>query len=154
MNEQYTTLMKDLAAVFNVPSDFFLDSPCVIGNERLNIVMDYNTASTHDDLCLYSTLGTMTDAHELALCRLLLDANYLWDATEGGTLGVDSHTGNIILAYRLPLDMLDGATLAELLEAFEETALAWSGLIAAIQETPAEEPLDPRLTGLAGGIRA
>ena len=70
MNEQYTTLMKDLAATFNVPSDFFLESPCVIGNERLKIIMEYNTASSHDDLCLYSTLGAMTGDHELALCRL------------------------------------------------------------------------------------
>ena len=139
MNEQYIALMKDLAAHLGVAGDFFLDSPCTIVGERLKITMEYDTSSTHDDLRLYSSLGTLDERRELALCRLLLDANYLWDATEGGTIGVDSLTGDIILAYRLPLDMLDGATLAELLESFEDTALTWSALIATIQEQQEEE---------------
>lgn len=153
MNEQYMALMKDLAAHLGAADDFFLDSPCTIGNDRLKITLEYDASSTHDDLCLHSSIGSMSGTHELALCRLLLDANYLWDATEGGTIGVDSHTGDIILAYKLPLDLLDGGTLAELLEAFEETALVWSALIAAIQETPEDEQFDPTVAGIPGNIR-
>lgn len=45
--------------------------------------------------------------------RMLLEGNYLWSQTGGGTLGVNSETREVVFACKVPLGSVpDGATAA------------------------------------------
>ena len=55
----------------------------------------------------------------------LLCANYSWNLTEGGTLGVDRETGQITLGYLLPLPMAFPGQIIRVVEKLAAVADYW-----------------------------
>lgn len=58
---------------------------------------------------------------------MLLEGNYLWSQTGGGTLGVNSETREVVFACKVPLGSVpDGATAAQVLAHFLMVAGIWA----------------------------
>jgi Tir chaperone protein (CesT) family len=58
--------------------------------------------------------------------ELLLDANFGWQGTAGGTLSLERETGGIVLFQALSTRTLDLQTLEAALESFVDTADTWT----------------------------
>ena len=88
-------------------------------------------------LILNIPLGAMpTDEGRTSLMYELLCANYSWNLTEGGTLGIDRETGLITLSYliELPLDPLE--RISDIIDKLTAVAEHW---MREIKESSSEE---------------
>lgn len=81
----------------------------------------------------------------------LLDANFCWQGTYGGTFSVERETGQVVLQRPLPLSSLELASFETALEEFVETSEAWSAQLAA---GTTKAPSDALRFDLPGLIRA
>jgi Tir chaperone protein (CesT) family len=79
--------------------------------------------------------------------ELLLDANFCWQGTAGGTLSLERETGGIVLFQQLPARALDLRALEAALETFVNTADAWTLQIAQAAEAAAAPAADHPAVG-------
>ncbi len=82
-----------------------------------------------EGLTLFADLGVPDSARRAEVHRQLLEANLLWNATGGATLGVHPATAAVGLAARLPLPGLDGKALADAVARFVTVAEYWQGVV-------------------------
>ena len=63
------------------------------------------------------------------LMQLMLEANAFWAGTGGCTLGLQPHTGAVLVCARVPLALCDAPSLVVVVEAFAEVALLWREIV-------------------------
>lgn len=63
------------------------------------------------------------------LLQLMLEANALWVGTGGCTLGLQAHTGAVLVCARAPLALCDAPALAVMIDAFADVALLWREIV-------------------------
>lgn len=93
----------------------------------LPIAITCKARDGHYDVMFSASLGRPSREREASVDTLLLEANHLGQGTSGCTFGRDSPHGNISISARLPLDLLDGASLHDALRAFHTVARDWHG---------------------------
>lgn len=157
--ELFTQLLSELGKNVGLPElapDE--DNYCCLGfDDKIITHLQYN--QENDVVMLFAQLGTIdTDKANLIYPRIL-KANLFWQGTGGATLGVDDESGEVLMAYQLPIQILDFAKFQELLEGFINTAELWINTLEAVQQgmdaspetakTGTEGELPPQ-----GGIRA
>lgn len=140
---RFKTLSKDFAASIGLPLNGEIESPFEIALDGFTIVASTDTRSDGEDLVLYTGLGTVPAARELEVYRVLLEANVLWSGTGNATLGVNSATREAMIAYRMPMSLLDGESLAALVGRFLEIARGWRNTIEAANEAQDEASAAP-----------
>ncbi|MEJ0015041.1 MAG: type III secretion system chaperone [Acetobacteraceae bacterium] len=115
---------------------------CLVIDQDLVINVEFDEAGQR--LLLYSAVGR-PDADRLPL---LMEANYLGQGTDGGTLGLQPGTGLLVLSREVPVVQLDVPVFHAALERFVNAAETWTGRL---REAAAPVVLDipPQ-----GGIRA
>ena len=108
-----------------------------------------------NEVFVFSSLGEITAESETEICRLLLEANYLWQHTGGATLSVYWPEREAVLAHSQSMDLLDPARFCEWINRFLDNATTWRDQLAAANErkaAPAEESLpDPGMEGFDTG---
>ena len=143
MATSFGTLMVEFAKHLGHEVDDAWESPLEITIEDFGVSFaEYNPSGTAE-LLMYATLGIIPEEHELEICRGLLEANVLWAGTADATIGVNSATREAIISYRLPVDPLDGETLAVVASHFTAVALTWKAFVeGATDDDAAGESLD------------
>ncbi|MDK2124938.1 CesT family type III secretion system chaperone [Parachitinimonas caeni] len=129
MSDRFNDLIESLATTLGLDNAQGLSSPVVLTIEDMPLTIAYDARSGGDDILLYASLGTVPEAQELTVYRAMLEGNLLWSATADATLGVNSATREGMIAYRLPMDKLDGEGLSKLIAHFSEVALGWRDFV-------------------------
>lgn len=81
-------------------------------------------------LLLFTSLGLPgPDVPRERLMQLMLEANAFWVGTGGCTLGLQAHTGAVLVCARAPLALCDAPALVVVVEAFAEVALLWREVV-------------------------
>lgn len=114
------------------PVDFELDG--------LTVTILSDRRSGAEEIILYSRLGEIPEARELAVYRVLLEANVLWSATGDATLGVNSSTREAIMCFRMTAADLTPPGFIAAVSGFAELARSWSAFIAAPSDDEVEPP--------------
>lgn len=73
-----------------------------------------------DQVTAFVELGELDDEINPAVIRALLQANYFWTGTGGGTLGLQPETNVVILAQRFAVASLTAAELEQVMKRFLE----------------------------------
>ncbi|MCD2514224.1 type III secretion system chaperone [Comamonas endophytica] len=68
------------------------------------------------------------------LMQFMLEANAFWAGTGGCTLGLQGHTGAVLVCARAPLALCDAPAFAAVVDAFAEVALLWREVVQGRQE--------------------
>ena len=129
MTETYEELIKSLARHVGVDADALAKTQEIVV-DSLAIGMVFEGDDDFGDVVYFSDLGAPAGPRVPEVYKVLLQANNLWAGTGGATLGLQQDTGNIILAGRMDLDGLSAEGLAQLLDAFADTALFWKKFVA------------------------
>jgi hypothetical protein len=98
-------------------------------------------------LRLYSVVGRP----EGERFGLLLEANYLGQGTDGGSLGLQPDTGTAVLSREVPVAQLDVPGFSAALERFINLTEDWTKRLQAAESEPAANTYAPPPQG---GIRA
>ena len=91
---------------------------------------------------LFSTLGTYDPKQELAVLKTLIQGNFLWAATGGGTLSAQPDTQTVYLAYQTPILLFKDnkeEDFVSLVEKFAAAATSWAIIL---QELSKESEAD------------
>lgn len=134
MSDAFTGLMDSLAKHLGLEPDDSLESPVDMTIDDMVLTLAYDAKSGGDDLILYAELGQVPLEHELDVYRTLLEGNLLWSATADATIGVNSATREAMMAYKMPIEEVDGAGLATIAAQFIEIAKRWRDFITAAGE--------------------
>jgi hypothetical protein len=117
--------LKDLALDVNNHCILLFDDRTV-----LNMDLD----EEGEKLVVFAYVGEVPlDAREMAFEKIL-EANFFWSGTNGGTLGLDKKSQSLVLAkaFELPLKHPEG--FEESLAAFVDTVEKWIDIIEKITE--------------------
>ena len=140
MDEAFHELLQSLADHLDVPLPEGLGSPAEFTVDDMVLNLAYDDRSTGDDLIVSATLGVVPEASELEVYRVLLEANVFWSGTGDGTLGVNSATREVYLAYRMPIESLDGESLTKVCAHFLEYATGWRDFLSAVADESTAVP--------------
>lgn len=72
----------------------------------------------------------------MAVLRELLNANFYWTGSGGGTLSRNGHTGTVYLQVREPMSLVDLGRLKDLLHAIVMNAEFWRTRLATLTANP------------------
>ena len=115
-----------------------------------DVLVNFELDEDRQQLLLTATLGK-PHGNKHSAYEHLMDANFCWQGTYGGTFSLERETGEIILQRPLPLTSLDRAALEKALQEFVDTTEAWTKQLAA---GTTESPSDRLRFGMEGMIRA
>lgn len=117
------------ATGFDTPQSL-LDAGEVLVDD-IAVSLFFEPEIAQDDLVLYSDLALRPHEMNTELLQNLLEANMLWNGTDGAgaTIGMHPETGRIGLATRLSVNAPDGNWLAQALYRFSVTTKTWRELL-------------------------
>lgn len=103
---------------------------CLSIDEEFVVHLHYDEAT--ESLRLFSELCKPSPGSEQRVMQALLDANVLWRGSNGGTLGFDSETKAVTLAFCESIARLSPVRFEQLLEAFVLTGETWIAKVGGI----------------------
>ncbi len=83
-----------------------------------DIVVNIEADSDSETLFLYSNVGDLPSESSPSLYQTLLEKNFLFRGTGGGTLGIDKNTQIIAYAYQIPFKLVTIESFERTLESF------------------------------------
>lgn len=123
MSSRYVDLLTAFAGEIGLPSiEQFLRTKELIV-DGITISLFYEEDGRTGDVVLFSALSEIPADRTAEILQVAMEANYLWAATGGATLGVSGDT--LAMSLRVSLVMLDAHSLANLVSAFTQTATFW-----------------------------
>ncbi|MCG8568116.1 MAG: type III secretion system chaperone [Desulfobacterales bacterium] len=121
MTQQLPLLLKQLGQVLDIQDLTATDGYCCLFFDDIVINME----ERDNALFLYTHLGPIPSNDRKALYAKLLEANALFKATQGATLGIDEASNMILLSHQTPISNLDYPAFEKTVENFINVAEAW-----------------------------
>ncbi|MEC4720750.1 CesT family type III secretion system chaperone [Noviherbaspirillum sp. CPCC 100848] len=135
MQSRFEALLREFAAHVGMEDASALVSSGEIVVDKLSISILYEDEISSDNVVCVAQLG-MPAEPGAGIYRTLLEANLMWAGTGGATLGLHPDTGQVCIAYKQPLDTLDGEGLGEVIDQFADIAAYWRDEISRITVQP------------------
>lgn len=118
-----TSLLTEFAASKSIPADVLLKTQEISVND-VPVSLVFEGIGEFGDLVFYTPLGQVPEERAAQAHRSMLEANHLWAATGGATLGLLAD-GTATLCYRAPISLLNAEALADTLALFVGQAESW-----------------------------
>ncbi|MET1115325.1 MAG: type III secretion system chaperone [Comamonas sp.] len=127
---RYQQLLENYALLVGIePASDLLDTQEVQVAE-LSVGFTVEGDEDNGSIVLFTSLGLPTpQMPRERLMQLMLEANAFWAGTGGCTLGLQAHTGAVLVCARAPLALCDAPAFAAVVEAFAEVALLWREIV-------------------------
>ncbi|OZI43405.1 CesT family type III secretion system chaperone [Bordetella genomosp. 4] len=123
MASRYVDVLTAFAGEIGLPStEQFLKTKELIV-DGITISLFYEGDDRAGDVVMFSALGEISAERTTEILQVAMEANYLWAATGGATLGISSNT--LAMSLRVPLILLDAHSLANVVGGFTQTAMFW-----------------------------
>ncbi len=124
---------------------------CFLTLQDRIVVMFYLDEAAHA-LMLNLPIGSLpSDGGREAVMLELLSGNYVWQLTEGGTLGIDRATDVITLGYLVPLPLAHPEQMPRIVEKLASVADHWMRLLA--ERAPGAPAAAPAGAPVSQGFR-
>ncbi len=105
--------------------DVELDENHTCSFEVEEFIVSFIDFPEYDLITLTGNLGEIPKDGTGALQRLMLEANYLFNATAGATLGIDRDNGYAMLCRTLSCQLMDDDSFYQAVETFISTCDLW-----------------------------
>lgn len=127
--EAYEKLLRGLADHLGLDGDLLARTQELVIDD-LSVGLAYEGLEGFGDVLYFVNLGATQPGCSPEVYRTLLQANNMWAGTGGATLGLQSDTGNVILAGRVDLSTITPEGLAAMLDGFSDTGQFWKLFVA------------------------
>lgn len=116
------------------------DHTCILSFDETAVFLK---SEDNGALTIYSPLAEVPEGKKVGIQSFLLDANFLFRATQGATLCMASNSSFVTIAIRLKSSFLNLKSLVEAMEEFIQMVDFWQkkilSLISETDELPGEE---------------
>ncbi|HLO75809.1 MAG TPA: CesT family type III secretion system chaperone [Magnetospirillum sp.] len=123
-------LLEDLCRQMNIDDAATVIASRILVVDELSICIEGRDEIYSEDVLVYTDLGEVAGGNAAEIIRNLLEANLIWAGTGGATIGLHPDTSHAILAYRTPMEGLNGEMLAAAISQFATVAAYWRNFIA------------------------
>jgi hypothetical protein len=106
------------------------ENQCILTLDEKIIVMIYLDETTSTLILTVPITKLPDDVSRGAVMLELLRANYCWNLTQGGTLGVDRTTDLICLNYLVDLPLAEPAQMPQIISKLAAVSPHWMNVIA------------------------
>lgn len=151
MREAMDRLLGDLCTQMNIDDAATVIASRTIVVDEFSICIEGRDEIYSEDVLVYTDLGEVPGGNAAEILRNLLEANLMWAGTGGATIGLHPDTSHAILAYRTPLEGLNGEMFAAAVSQFATVAAYWRKFIA--EEGRVEGAELPSAPGIADMMR-
>ncbi len=127
MPAAFESLLREFATAKNLSTEQILLTQEIIVDD-VPVSLLYEGLEDIGDMVFYTPLGKPQEGNEALTHSSLLQANHLWAATGGATLGL-LKDGTVTFCYRTPLNLLKADTLGETLSLFASHAQTWMAVL-------------------------
>lgn len=136
---QYRELIKGLVEKAGIAGEVEIDDEerCLLEFDGFGVVIQGVDAA--NVILFISPVAELPPEKPERLYRALLEANHVFQGTDGATLSVNPDGGFVYLCRQLDSRMLDVDELADALDGFLNTLEAWRTFIAEYRDRPEEE---------------
>lgn len=129
MLEKYLELLKQFAQrVGLVPAELFLQRQEIVIDD-LAISLSCEELKDSNNILCFSLLGIPNKNISKTVYMELLEANCFWIGTGGATLGIQEHSGEVIICSKISLDDLNVTDFSKFIDNFSEIAHYWKKVI-------------------------
>ena len=137
-----SNLIADFGASIGLP-ELCLDEDGRVNLEFDDIPISIESSSRDDAVSIYSLIDRLPPGvrHERLYAKLL-NANYLHRETDGGALGVDADTGNIVLVREHNLAAMRPGDFEANVERFINLAERWRRVVYDAYQDAGSSPAD------------
>ena len=125
MYDRYQDLLAAFARANQLDADMLTQTQA-FELDGLSVGLAFEGEGGEADLVCFCDLGQPLPERAAEVFKDMLEANHFWLGTGGATLGLQSATGNVMLALRTPLAVLGIEGLAALLKLFTKVASFWA----------------------------
>ena len=140
-------ILADFGASIGIPDLSFDENGfCCLFFDDVAVNLELDRAAGR--LVAYANVGALPEKPDVEFQQMLLEANYFYRHTDGGTLGTDRESRLVVLAYQTPLVSLDLQRFNRLIENFVNMAERWA---TRIREFAPSAPASP--AGETPGMR-
>jgi len=128
--------------------DFDSNDECLLTlDHKVPLMMYLEEASR--SLILNAPIGLLpAGTVREAIMLEMLQANYCWNMTEGGTLGVDRETGLICISYLVTLPLEEPSQMPSIIDKLAGIAQHWQHTLQEILSSDAEDVRGPETAGM------
>ncbi len=127
---RYQHLLEKYARLMEIEPASELTAVQEVQVADLSIGFNVEGDEENGSIMLFTSLGLPApEVPRERLMQLMLEANAFWVGTGGCTLGLQAHTGAVLVCARAPLALCDAPALAVVVEAFAEVALLWREIV-------------------------
>ena len=119
------------------------DGSCTLGVDDMTVTMQY--LDTSDLLCTYAEIGEPPPEGLEQLLSAMLNANHLFQGTDGATISRDPDTGKFFLCRCDALELLNVEDCAKMLERFVNVLETWRKLLADYRPMVDEHQLESEI---------
>lgn len=127
---RYQHLLENYARLMEIEPASELTAVQEVQVADLSIGFNVEGDAENGSIMLFTSLGLPApEVPRERLMQLMLEANAFWVGTGGCTLGLQAHTGAVLVCARAPLALCDAPALAVVVEAFAEVALLWREIV-------------------------
>jgi len=135
MSSPYVSLLEALRAHCNLP-EFPNPLP---SNELLlqlenGLSISINLKEETSMVVLFAEIGTYELKNELSVLSKIAQANFLWAATEGGTLSARVEIQTVYIAYQAPISSLEADPFIKRVQKFARVAEQWKNILQQIDK--------------------
>lgn len=106
------------------------ENQCILTLDEKIIVMIYLDETTSTLILTVPITKLPQDVSRGAIMLELLRANYCWNLTQGGTLGIDRTTDLICLNYMVDLPLAEPAQMPQIISKLAAVSQHWMNVIA------------------------
>ena len=127
---RFQHLLENYARLMGIEPEGDLLETRELQLDDLGIGFSVEGDEEHGSAVLFTSLGLPApQVPRERLMQLMLEANAFWAGTGGCTLGLQPHTGAVLVCARVPLALCDAPSLVVGVEAFAEVALLWREIV-------------------------
>jgi len=151
-NSHAHAVLREFGAKIGLPQiDFNDDNFCTLAFD--DIVVNLEIPGTGEYLAFYVWIAAAEAEQRPEVAQAVADANYLFSATHGATLGMSRSTGDLVLATQVADATLTLAGLEQTLENLVHLAQAWRTRLAEGTLTDTASNSSPLSFGADFGLR-
>ena len=137
--EDLQRVLKEFGTSVDVPEiELDEDNYCAIATGD-GVLLNIDYVEESEDLIIFTTLGAVPPEARVLVFQDLLEANFRWQTTAGGTLCLDPTGEYALMMYRVDADNLTVEELSNLLTNIGAITLTWAARLAEIVEEPEED---------------
>lgn len=135
MSSTFSRLIQEVAINLQQPLLEPVEDACKISWDTIDMHIYYDNKDDQTRIVIASEIAKIGDIADNVIFKLLLQANYLWVASENATLSLNPENEYLALCDKIDIKVTNSQSLTQRIRELYKTAIYWQEVISNRQYT-------------------